>query len=37
MSKVFPDIMSKVDKNKMICDACEFGKHTRTSYVSKGL
>ena len=37
MSKVFPDVMCGVDKNKLVCDACEFAKHTRTSYVSKGL
>jgi transposase InsO family protein len=36
MSKVFPGIMSKVDKRKLVCDACEYGKHTRSIYVSKG-
>jgi transposase InsO family protein len=37
MSKVFPEEMKKVDKDKLVCDACEYGKHTRTSYVSRGL
>jgi transposase InsO family protein len=37
MSKVFPDEMSKVDKSKLMCDACEYGKHTRTTYISRGL
>jgi hypothetical protein len=37
MSKVCPDVMSRVDMNKLKCDACEYAKHTRTSYVSKGL
>ena len=37
MSKIFPEEMKKVDKEKLVCDACEFGKHTRTSYVSRGL
>jgi len=37
MSRMFPNEMCKVDKRKLLCDACEFGKHTRTSYVSKGL
>ena len=37
MCKVFPDIMSKVDRSKLLCDACEFGKHTRASYISRGL
>jgi hypothetical protein len=37
MAKVFPEIMSKVDKGKLVCDACEYGKHTRSIYVSRGL
>jgi hypothetical protein len=36
MSKIFPGGM-KVDKDKLVCDACEFVKHTRASYVSRGL
>ncbi|WVZ55206.1 hypothetical protein U9M48_005899 [Paspalum notatum var. saurae] len=35
--KVFPDVMSGVDKNQLFCDACEYAKHTRTSYVSRGI
>ena len=37
MSKVCPDVMSGVDMSKLKCDACEYAKHTRISYVSKGL
>ena len=37
MSKAFPDVMSEVDKNNLKCEACEYAKHTRTIYVSKGL
>ena len=37
MSRMFSEQMCKVDKCKLLCDACEFGKHTRTSYVSRGL
>jgi hypothetical protein len=37
MSKIFPEEMKNVDKGKLVCDACEYGKHTRTSYVSRGL
>jgi hypothetical protein len=37
MAKVFPEIMSKVDKRKLVSDACEYGKHTRSIYVSRGL
>lgn len=36
MSKVFPDVMSGIDKNNLKCEACEYAKHTRTIYVSKG-
>jgi hypothetical protein len=35
--KVFPNIMCGVDKSKLFCDACEFAKHTRTSYVNRGI
>lgn len=37
MSKMFPDVMRGVDKSKLVCDACEYAKHTRISYLSKGL
>jgi hypothetical protein len=37
MSKIFPKEMKNVDKGKLVCDACEYGKHTRTSYMSHGL
>jgi hypothetical protein len=38
MPKAFPDIISKVDKRKLVCHASEFGmKHTRSSYISRGL
>jgi hypothetical protein len=37
MNKVCPDVMSGVDVSKLRCDACEYVKLTRPSYVSKGL
>jgi transposase InsO family protein/uncharacterized membrane protein YgcG len=37
MYQVFPNVMSGVDKSKLCCDACEFAKHTRSSYVAKGI
>ena len=37
MRKIFPNIMCGVDQNKLNCDACEYAKHTTTSYVSKGI
>ena len=36
MHTAFPDIMIKVDKRKLMYGECEFGKHTRASYISKG-
>jgi hypothetical protein len=35
--KAFPDVMCGVDKSKLLCDACEFAKHIRTSYISRGI
>jgi hypothetical protein len=35
--KAFPDVMCGVNKSKLLCDACEFAKHTRTSYISRGI
>ncbi|CAD6271158.1 unnamed protein product [Miscanthus lutarioriparius] len=32
MVKVFPEMMRKVDRRKLVCDACEYGKHTRSTY-----
>jgi hypothetical protein len=37
ISKIFPVEFSRVDKHKLVCDACEYGKHTKMSYVSRGL
>ena len=37
MAKVFPEMMTKIDKSKLACDACEYGKHTKATYVSRGL
>lgn len=37
MAKVFPEMISKADKRKLVCDACEYGKHTRATYISRGL
>ena len=37
MKKAFPDVMNGLDKTKLRCEACEYAKHTRISYVSKGL
>jgi GAG-pre-integrase domain len=34
LSRLYPSLFEKVDKSKLICDACEFGKLTRSSYVS---
>jgi len=34
---MFSHEISKVNKSNLMCDACEYGKHTRSSYVSRGL
>lgn len=36
LSILYPLLYEKADKQKLVCDACEFGKHTRSSYVSSG-
>ena len=37
MFQACPDVMSGVDRTKLSCDACEYAKHTRTSYISRGI
>uniref|UniRef100_A0ACD5WAE1 Uncharacterized protein n=1 Tax=Avena sativa TaxID=4498 RepID=A0ACD5WAE1_AVESA len=34
MSQLYPDLYSKVSKEKLVCDACQYGKQTRSSYSS---
>jgi GAG-pre-integrase domain len=34
LSRLYPGLFEKVDKSKLVCNACEFGKLTRSSYVS---
>jgi hypothetical protein len=36
LSRLYLSLFEKPDKSKLICDACEFGKLTRSSYVSSG-
>jgi GAG-pre-integrase domain len=36
LSMVYPPLFEKANKEKLVCDACEFGKHTRSSYSSSG-
>ena len=33
---VYPHLFEKVDKSKLVCDACEFDKLIRRSYVNSG-
>jgi hypothetical protein len=33
LSQLYPDLYNKVKKEKLVCDACQFGKQTRSSYV----
>ena len=37
MYQVLLNVMSGVEKSQLNCDACEFAKHTRRSYLSKGI
>ena len=37
LKKVEPSLFNKVDLNKLVCDVCEFSKHTRSTYKSIGL
>ena len=34
---MYPELFSKIDKEKLACDACELGKHTRSTYGAIGL
>jgi transposase InsO family protein len=36
LERLYPLKYEKTDKQKLVCDGCEFGKHTRSSYVSSG-
>ena len=36
LSRLYSSLYEKADKQKLVCDACEFGKHTRSSYVGSG-
>ena len=37
MSKMYGELFNKIDKRKLVCDACELGKHTRSSYRPSGV
>ena len=34
LSRLYPSLFEKVNKEKLVCDACKLGKLTRSSYVS---
>jgi len=36
LERLYPSEYEKADKQKLVCDGCEFGKHTRSSYASSG-
>jgi GAG-pre-integrase domain len=33
LSRLYPSLFKNADKSELVCDACEFGKLTRSSYV----
>jgi hypothetical protein len=37
LSKLYSDIFKKVGRSRLVCNACELGKHTRSTYPSIGL
>ena len=37
LNKLYPYVFKDVDRNKLVCDVCELGKHTRSGYPSIGL
>jgi hypothetical protein len=36
LSRLYPAMFKEVDKGRLVCDACELGKHTRSIYPSNG-
>jgi GAG-pre-integrase domain len=36
LGRLYPKLYSRCNKAKLVCDACEFAKHTRTMYPSFG-
>ena len=36
LSRLYPALFENANKEKLGCDACELGKHTRSSYASSG-
>lgn len=34
LGQLYPNLYSRINKDSLVCDACEFGKHTRSSYMS---
>lgn len=37
LSKMYPELFSKLKKRELVCHACELGKHTRSTYSVVGL
>jgi GAG-pre-integrase domain len=36
LEMLYPKLYSRCNKNKLVCDACEFAKHTKIMYLSFG-
>ena len=36
MSQIYPNMIKMANNDSLVCDACELGKHTRSSYASSG-
>jgi GAG-pre-integrase domain len=36
LERIFPDLFKKCSRSELVCDTCEFAKHTKTTYPSFG-
>jgi hypothetical protein len=36
LERIFSDLFKKCSRSELVCDACEFAKHNRTTYPSLG-
>jgi hypothetical protein len=33
LGRLYPELYNRVSKEKLVCDACQYGKQTRSSYI----
>jgi hypothetical protein len=37
LERIFPNLFKKCSRSELVCDVCEFAKHTRTTYPLLGI